>query len=97
MRVRLHPGARQDLRETAAFYALESSPALALRFIAEFERISCLLMESPDSGSPREGGRRSFPMTVFPYSIIYRVHADEIVVLVVKHDRRHPAHGRQRR
>ncbi len=32
-------------------------------------------------------------MSIFPYTVIYRTGADEIKVLVVKHDRKRPGYG----
>jgi len=35
-------------------------------------------------------------MNVFPYTVIYRSGADQIRILVVKHQRKRPAFGRGR-
>lgn len=56
MKVALHPGAEKDIEEAAAFYLREGSAVLAARFIAEFERLSILLIEHPGIGSPRPAG-----------------------------------------
>ncbi len=93
MKVSLHPGAERDVAEAATFYEREGSPALAARFFSEFERIAKILLENPGFGAPRLGGRRSFPMKIFPYTIIYRPTSDGIRVLVVKHDKRRPGYG----
>jgi hypothetical protein len=47
-----------DLQEAATFFEREGSSALAVRFLAEFRRVSRLLIEQPAIGSPRTGGRR---------------------------------------
>jgi toxin ParE1/3/4 len=96
MKVTLHPGAEQDVQEAAAFYAREGSPLVAARFVAEFKRLGVLLLEHPDIGSPRANGRRGFSMSVFPYTVIYRATADEIKMLVVKHDSKRPGFGGKR-
>jgi toxin ParE1/3/4 len=93
MKVTLHPGAEEDIQEAAAFYEREGSAVLAARFIAEFKRLSNLLGEQPNIGSPRPRGRRGFSMSVFPYAVIYRPNADEIKILVAKHDSRQPRYG----
>jgi plasmid stabilization system protein ParE len=97
MTVTLHPGARQDLEEAAAFYERAGSPAVAARFLAEFERVARLLFMNPGIGTPRARGRRGFPTTGFPYTVIYRRVPTGIQVLVVKHDRRRPDFGGGRR
>ena len=96
MKVTLHPGAERDVDEAAAFYEREGSPVLAARFVAEFKRLSRLLVAHPGIGSPRSKGRRGFSMSVFPYTVIYRADADEIKILVVKHDSKHPRFGSTR-
>jgi plasmid stabilization system protein ParE len=97
MKAELHRGAEQDIARAAAFYEREGSAALAARFIAEIERVIVLLLTNPGFGTPRTGGKRAFPATGFPYTVIYREVATGIRVLVVKHDRRYPDHGVSRR
>ena len=96
MKVIFHPGAEQDIQDAAAFYEREGSPRVAARFIAEFKRLATLLVEHPEIGSLRSNGRRGFSMSVFPYTVIYRADADEIKILVVKHDSKRPDFGGKR-
>ncbi|KQV46820.1 hypothetical protein ASC95_25160 [Pelomonas sp. Root1217] len=96
MKVTLHPAAEQDVHEAAAFYEREGSPIVAARFVAEFKRLAALLLEHPDIGSPRSNGQRGFAMSVFPYTVVYRVIADEVRILVVKHDSKRPGFGGRR-
>jgi len=67
-----------------------------VRFLAEFERVAKLLLANPGLGTPRARGRRGFPTTEFPYTVIYRELAAGIRVLVIKHDRRRPGYGGSR-
>lgn len=97
MRITLHPGAERDVAEAAEFYEREASPILAGRFIVEFRRVTRVLQENPGIGSPRANGRRSFPMQVFPYVLIYRPLDGAIRILVVRHHRRHPSYGEFRK
>ena len=92
----LHRGAEQDLTEAFRFYRREAGNGLARRFLDEFERVIKLLEEFPDIGKPTGEDRRSFPLTGFPYSVIYRHVNAEIRVLVARHQNRDPAHGAQR-
>ena len=96
MKITLHPNAEQDIQEAAEFYEREGSVVLAAKFVSEFKRLSNLLIENPGIGSPRAKGKRGFSMSVFPYTVIYRAGADEIKVLVVKHDRKRPGYGGER-
>ena len=92
----LHRGAEQDLTEAFRFYRREAGNGLARRFLDEFERVIKLLEEFPDIGKPTGEDRRSFPLTGFSYSVIYRHVNTEIRILVVRHQNRDPAHGDQR-
>jgi toxin ParE1/3/4 len=96
LKVTLHPAAEADLAEAAEFYARTASVAVAARFIAEFKRVSGMLLECPGLGAPRSRGRRGYSMTIFPYTVIYRADNDGILVLVVKHDARRPGYGGSR-
>jgi len=93
----LHRDAELDLAEAARFYRREGGRALAARFLDEFERVAELLAGSPDIGTETEGDRRWFPLSGFPYSVIYR-HVDPGVrILVLRHQSRDPGHGDLRR
>ncbi|PIV36145.1 MAG: hypothetical protein COS34_01880 [Lysobacterales bacterium CG02_land_8_20_14_3_00_62_12] len=48
----LTPAAESDFEEAAEFYERTGSPALAAKFVAEFRRVSQLLLEFPGIGSP---------------------------------------------
>lgn len=92
----LHRGAEQDLTEAFRFYRREAGNGLARRFLDEFERVIKLFEEFPEIGKATGRDRRSFPLTGFPYSVIYRHVNAEIRVLVVRHQNRDPEHGEQR-
>jgi plasmid stabilization system protein ParE len=93
----LHRGAELDLAEAARFYRREGGRAVAARFLDEFARIAELLVEHPEIGIPTGNDRRGFPLTGFPYSVIYRQVDPGIRILVVRHRNRDPEHGEQRR
>ena len=71
MKPSIHRLAEQDLRDAAGFYRREAGAGVALRFLAEFERIVDLLVSEPGIGTPTAGGRQAFPLAGFPYSVIY--------------------------
>lgn len=96
MKLTVHPDAEKDIQQAAAFYEREGSAVLAARFVAEFKKLAGVPIAQPGIGSPRARGRRGFSMRVFPYTVVYRASADEVEVLVVKHDRKRPGYGRAR-
>jgi plasmid stabilization system protein ParE len=92
----IHHDAQADLAAAARHYKLEAGTGVAKRFLAEFERVARLLEDNPRLGTPGDSGRRSFPLAVFPYTIIYRQTEAGIRILVVRHQRRDPGFGEQR-
>jgi len=92
----LHRGAEQDLGEAFRFYRREAGRGVAARFLNEFERVISLLEEFPELGRPTNEQRRSYPLTGFPYSIIYRKVEGDVRVLVVRHQSKDPDFGEHR-
>lgn len=61
------------LQADALDYYMEcAGPDVAGRFLAEFAYVANLLVEHPVLGTPTAKGRRTFPLQVFPYSVVYR-------------------------
>ncbi|MDO9316458.1 MAG: type II toxin-antitoxin system RelE/ParE family toxin [Burkholderiaceae bacterium] len=68
----LHREAAADLADAFQYYKAEAGVGIAGRLLKEFERITRLLESHPGLGTPTSDGRRSFPLAVFPYAVIYR-------------------------
>jgi plasmid stabilization system protein ParE len=97
LNISFHPGASRDAGDAFRFYHREAGHAIANRFLLELERVARLLSEFPDLGTPTQGERRTYPLTGFPYSIIYQASGETIRVLVVRHQSRDPNQGETRR
>jgi plasmid stabilization system protein ParE len=76
----LHPKAEKELVEAFAFHKEKGSNAVARAFLKEFGRVADLLVANPGSGTPTGGGRRSYPLRRFPYSLFYRPTENERTV-----------------
>ncbi|HEV7587837.1 MAG TPA: type II toxin-antitoxin system RelE/ParE family toxin [Longimicrobium sp.] len=81
--------ARRELRRAVDWYDGEA-PGLGDELVAEVDRTLKDIVEYPDAGSPHLAGTRRLLTRRFPYSIIYQVRGDEIVVIAVAHQRRKP-------
>ena len=92
----LHRLAERDLDSAFQFYRRNGSGKVALRFLAEFERVAELVERNPDIGTPSNEERRTYPFHKYPYSLIYKPTAIGIRILVVRHHRRAPTYGRER-
>jgi plasmid stabilization system protein ParE len=93
----LQPGAEQDIANALDFYIEHAGLKVAERFLAEFERAAKLLIEHQGLGAPTTRGRRTFPMKVFPYSVVYRNLESGIRILIVRHQHRKPGFAGSRR
>lgn len=93
----LHPGAEHDIANALNFYSEQAGLAVAKRFLEEFERVAELLIEHPGLGTPTTRGRRTFPLKVFPYSVVYRNLESSIQILIVRHQHRKPGYAGSRR
>lgn len=93
----LHPGAEHDIAKALDFYSEQAGAVVAEHFLAEFERVAKLLVEYPDLGTPTTRGRRTFPLKVFPYLVVYRNLESSIRILIVRHQHRKPGYAGSRR
>ena len=93
----LHPGAESDVADAIDFYLERAGSAVAVRFLDEFERVVALLERNPAFGTPTTRGRRSYPLKIFPYSVVYRPADNDIRILIVRHQHRSPGYAGGRR
>lgn len=91
-----------DDAAAAEFYAIvdyykQFDPALSSDFIQEFDRTVQRLLEFPNAGSPYQHGTRRIILRRFPYSIVYKIYRDEVIVAhAVMHMRRKPDYWKER-
>lgn len=94
-RVDFHELAEQELNEAAAYYA-SIRLSLGDAFVRQVELAVQRISESPAAGAPKAELVRWWPVSRFPYAVVYRVGDESIRVLAVAHHRRRPAHWRGR-
>ena len=95
MRLELHPEALAEFTESAQFYA-GRKPGLELRFIAAVEVVFKLIKQSPQRGRFFEAEVRGRRTRVFPYTILYTIEPDYLLVIAVMHGHREPGYWRGR-
>ena len=97
MRIEYHPDLEGELAEIIAYYN-ERSPRLGDDFLNEFERHVLQIAAMPTRWMVVRGEIRRALMKRFPYVILFRIIGSSVIrITVVKHERRHPAYGMQRR
>jgi plasmid stabilization system protein ParE len=93
-RVVIQAAARQELRETTAWYR-ESNPSVADRFVTEVFKTLEQIEKSPAAGRwipfvP--GSSRRLPVGGFPYYVIFEELTDRVEKFAVAHNRRRPGY-----
>jgi toxin ParE1/3/4 len=89
------PEADQELRETARYYESEA-PGVGLAFIAEVHRTVGMIVSHPRSARKIRGSIRKKVLSHFPFSILYSIESDLILIVAVAHHKRRPTYWRKR-
>ena len=97
MQVLLHRLVRQDVRTIMDYYEKEADPRLAQEFLDVF-----MAKAQQAAGNPRRFPfinklHRRCNLGKFPYHFLYLETTTGVRVLVVRHHRRNPSYGSQRR
>jgi toxin ParE1/3/4 len=95
MSAELHDDADAELTEASVYYELHRE-GYAARFLAAFRSARDFVVDHPRSGRPERYGVRSWPISGFPYDIVYVSRGAEILIIAVAHHRRRPGYWRSR-
>ncbi len=97
MRIEYHPKIAQEIERIRNYYN-RSVDGLGDEFIDEFERRVLVIAEMPDRWMVVQDEIRRSLMHRFPYAIYFRIARKNLVrVTLVKHQRRHPKWGLDRK
>ncbi len=87
--------AEEELLDAARFYN-EQRSGLGPRYLEAVRNVTVRIQENPLSGKIVYRKIRRRLLAKWPYSILYRVDVDEIVVVAVMHQRRSPDYWHNR-
>jgi plasmid stabilization system protein ParE len=90
LKVVFRPAARAEFDGATLWYE-DRQPGLGTQFVAEIDRAVDLASEHPDRYPVQHKTIRCVRARRFPYSVLYTVEKEQIVVLAVFHARRDPA------
>ena len=93
--IRFDPAAQRELNEAADFYDAED-PGLGGAFLDAIERAIKQIQAFPESPPISLAPVRTKVLSAFPFSVIYWVTDEVIIVLAVAHHRRRPGYWRGR-
>lgn len=90
------PGAEADYQEALHWYQ-ERSPRVADKFEAALESALNRIAEGPERWPLLDDIHRFVLFKRFPYSLVYRIEEDLVVVVAVAHARRKPEYWKNRK
>jgi plasmid stabilization system protein ParE len=97
MRLVLHPKVYSDIAQVMEYYEQVGNKDLADEFYAELQRLIREAAKRPESFPVRERDIRRANLQRFPYHFLFRMTSDVVRILVVRHHKREPALGTERR
>lgn len=95
MKIRYLAVARDEIRETADYYAA-ISPGLGVAFKRELRQLMRLVATMPLAWPASGDNTRKCLLTRFPYLVIYTPLPGELLVLAVGHQHRLPSYWGER-
>ena len=97
MKIHFHRAVQTDLSLALEYFDREGGTKLGDRFFAEVGATKDRIAANPTRfGFFRDDIRRA-KLQVFRYHFLFRIVRDEVRVLVLRHNRRHPEFGLSRR
>lgn len=87
--------AEEEMTEASVFYEAATS-GLGAGFLGEVQRVVNILREHPELGQPVGRGLRRALLHRFPFSLIYSVEVDAVLIVAVAHQRRRPEYWKNR-
>jgi plasmid stabilization system protein ParE len=97
MRLILHPKVYADIDRIMLQYEHVATRQLAEEFYAELRHLMVRAAKSPHSFAIRSHDLRRVNLDRFPYHFLFRIVGDTVRILVVRHHRRRPSLGTNRR
>jgi toxin ParE1/3/4 len=97
MRLVLHPKVYSDIEKIMDYYEQVATTELADQFYSELRRFMVEAAETPAQFAIRDRDIRRANLRRFPYHFLFRVVGGAVRILVIRHHRRHPNVGGERR
>jgi len=94
-RVRFFREASEEIEEAAKWYG-RRSPAAEAAFLRDLDDAVAAILDAPQRWTAFVDGTSRYVFRKFPYSLIYFVDEDVVVIVAVAHDKRQPGYWRGR-
>ena len=93
----LHPLVQRDLSQILDYYQLEGGEKLADRFFTEAQRLIERIEANPEQFHFIDDHYSRANLNTFPHHFIFEVTPRGPRITVLRHHKRHPRYGRQRK
>ena len=93
----LHPQVQRDLRQILEYYRIEGGDKLADKFFVEEDKTIERIRSSPDHFHFIDSIHRRANFKTFPYHFIFEINLVGIRVTILRHHKRQPRYGMQRK
>jgi toxin ParE1/3/4 len=90
-----HPEAALEFEAAVRFYQARGR-ILGDRFLNEVRGTIRKIIETPERWRMMESGVRRCLLRVFPYSVLYSIEEDSVLIIAVAHAKREPGYWRHR-
>jgi plasmid stabilization system protein ParE len=90
-----HPDAALEFEEAVRHYRVRGR-VLGDRFATEVQSAIRRILETPERWRVLEGDVRRCLVRVFPYSVLYTIESDFILIVAVMHGKRQPGYWQYR-
>ena len=95
MRHLFHPEAASEFEEAVRFYKVRGRK-LGPRLRREIRRTISLILRTPERWRMMDSEVRRCFVNVFPYSVLFTIEPDYILIIAIAHHRRAPGYWKQR-
>jgi plasmid stabilization system protein ParE len=96
MIITYEPAARDEIRSALDYITSESGLAAAGAFLTDLLAAERLIGDFPNAHPRTFAGCRRILCAHFPYQLVYRIEAAEIVIYAVAHLKRRPGYWKKR-
>lgn len=94
--VRFLPAAEEELLREVRYYTTEARAGTGIRFAAAVEQTVFRIAARPLGGAASAKGTRGMLVKGFPFTVIYRASAEQLLVVPISPHRRRPLYWASR-
>ncbi|HLG14076.1 MAG TPA: type II toxin-antitoxin system RelE/ParE family toxin [Blastocatellia bacterium] len=95
MKIVFHPEAYEEMLESARFYD-ERDEGLGLQFLEAVEETTRHIRQFPLAGPIEQDDIRKRLVSGFPFTVLYQLQENRILIAAVMHQHRRPGYWRKR-